>query len=64
MQLVRWSQSSFPATLPGGVVDSFPLMAPLTIAIPPQYAQMAAEAVENRAKGPIDDFDINDLSSH
>lgn len=28
VQLVRWSQNQFPATLPGGVVDSHPLIAP------------------------------------
>jgi len=28
VSLVRWSQSSFPALLPGGVVDSYPLMQP------------------------------------
>lgn len=28
VQLVRWSQSAFPALLPGGVIDSFPLMLP------------------------------------
>ena len=29
VQLVRWSQSAFPALLPGGVVDSHPLMRPV-----------------------------------
>jgi len=28
VQLVRWSQSNFPALLPGGVIDSFPMMNP------------------------------------
>ncbi|HXI85860.1 MAG TPA: NosD domain-containing protein, partial [Parvularculaceae bacterium] len=28
VQLVRWAQSAFPALLPGGVVDSAPLMRP------------------------------------
>lgn len=28
VQLVRWSQSAFPALLPGGVVDSFAMMRP------------------------------------
>ncbi|MCA8883854.1 MAG: nitrous oxide reductase family maturation protein NosD [Rhodobacteraceae bacterium] len=28
VQLVRWSQAAFPALLPGGVMDSHPLMAP------------------------------------
>jgi nitrous oxidase accessory protein len=29
VQLVRWSQSAFPALLPGGVIDSFPVMNPV-----------------------------------
>ena len=29
VQLVRWSQSAFPALLPGGVIDSHPLMRPV-----------------------------------
>ena len=28
VQIIRWAQSQFPALLPGGVVDSHPLMAP------------------------------------
>lgn len=28
VQVIRWAQSQFPALLPGGVVDSHPLMAP------------------------------------
>jgi nitrous oxidase accessory protein len=34
VQLVRWGQSAFPALLPGGVVDSRPLMRPVEIAAP------------------------------
>ncbi|WP_282610945.1 nitrous oxide reductase family maturation protein NosD [Pelagibius sp. Alg239-R121] len=34
VQLVRWSQSAFPALLPGGVVDSRPQMQPVEIPIP------------------------------
>jgi nitrous oxidase accessory protein len=64
VQLIRWSQSSFPATLPGGVLDSAPLMAAPSIAVPPDYAALEAEAAANRPKGQNDDFDINDLSSH
>jgi nitrous oxidase accessory protein len=33
VQLVRWSQSQFPALLPGGVVDSAPLMVPVEIPV-------------------------------
>ncbi len=34
VQLVRWSQSAFPALLPGGVFDSRPMMQPVEIEIP------------------------------
>ncbi|MDE0590616.1 nitrous oxide reductase family maturation protein NosD [Halocynthiibacter sp. C4] len=34
VQLIRWSQSAFPALLPGGVIDKSPLMAPPTPEIP------------------------------
>ncbi|WP_436644214.1 nitrous oxide reductase family maturation protein NosD [Microbaculum sp. FT89] len=34
VQLVRWSQSQFPALLPGGIVDSAPLMTPVDIPVP------------------------------
>jgi len=35
VQLIRWSQSAFPALLPGGVMDSAPLMRPIEIEISP-----------------------------
>ncbi|NND18874.1 MAG: nitrous oxide reductase family maturation protein NosD, partial [Silicimonas sp.] len=34
VQLVRWSQSAFPALLPGGVIDSHALMQPVEIPLP------------------------------
>ena len=34
VQLVRWAQSEFPALLPGGVMDSAPLMQPLALPVP------------------------------
>ncbi|WP_101068488.1 nitrous oxide reductase family maturation protein NosD [Roseovarius salinarum] len=34
VQLVRWAQSAFPALLPGGVVDTAPLMQPVKIPVP------------------------------
>ncbi len=34
VQLVRWSQAAFPALLPGGVMDSFPLMQPVPLNLP------------------------------
>lgn len=44
VQLIRWSQSSFPATLPGGVLDSHPLMRPVEITVPANIAAMEAAA--------------------
>jgi nitrous oxidase accessory protein len=35
VQLIRWSQSAFPALLPGGVIDRFPLMQPISPEIQP-----------------------------
>lgn len=64
VQLIRWAQSSFPATLPGGVVDSAPLMVAPNITVPPEYSKMEAEVVLHRQESNLDDFDINDLASH
>jgi nitrous oxidase accessory protein len=64
VQLVRWSQSRFPATLPGGVVDSHPLMAPTEIAVPDDIAVMEAEARLRRPQTGIEDADAELLSGH
>ena len=64
VQLVRWSQKSFPATLPGGVLDSHPLMAPLTIPVPPETAALEAEVAGRWAQGSYDDIDPEDLGTH
>ncbi len=64
VQLIRWSQSSFPATLPGGVVDNAPLMTAPVVAIPPEFLAMEAEARLRRTESNSDDFDVNDLASH
>ncbi|MDU9005601.1 nitrous oxide reductase family maturation protein NosD [Sedimentitalea todarodis] len=64
VQLIRWAQSSFPATLPGGVVDSAPLMTAPGIPVPPEYAAMEAEAAARRNESDLDDFDVDDLASH
>jgi nitrous oxidase accessory protein len=64
VQLIRWAQSSFPATLPGGVVDSSPLMTAPIIEIPSKYLAMEAEAVTRRNESEPDDFDVNNLASH
>ncbi len=64
VQLVRWSQSAFPAMLPGGVVDSAPLMHPLTIPVPSDLAAFEAAIADRWTKGPQDDTDLEDLGSH
>lgn len=64
VQLVRWSQKSFPATLPGGVLDSFPLMAPLAIPVAPGIEAMEAEAAGRWATGTQDDTDLENFTAH
>ena len=64
VQLIRWSQSSFPAMLPGGVTDSHPLMQPLTISVPDAAAEAEAAVAGRWEKGTTDDFDLDDLASH
>ena len=64
VQLIRWSQESFPATLPGGVLDSAPLMTPLTLPLPDGIAAMEAATRGRWAQGNEDDTDIDDLASH
>ncbi|MDX2482493.1 MAG: nitrous oxide reductase family maturation protein NosD [Pseudodonghicola sp.] len=64
VQLIRWAQASFPATLPGGVVDSAPLMTAPTIAVPSEYTVMEAEAVARRNESGLDDIDVDDFASH
>lgn len=43
VQLVRWSQEQFPATLPGGVVDSYPLTEPPVREVPQPYLTLARD---------------------
>jgi len=64
VQLVRWSQSSFPAMLPGGVTDSHPLMQPLTISVPAATAEAEAAVAGRWEKGTTDDLDLDDLGTH
>jgi len=61
VQLIRWSQQSFPATLPGGIVDSHPLMRPLEIPVAPEWAAAAAEVGERWTKDTEEDAET-DLS--
>ena len=64
VQLIRWAQSSFPATLPGGVVDSHPLMQAPRIAVPEAVAQMEAAANPPWLQAGFDDPEIDPLTSH
>jgi len=64
VQLVRWSQSSFPAILPGGVTDSHPLMQPLSIPVPDDIAAMEAAVAGRWTQGQYDDLNPNDLGTH
>ena len=64
VQLVRWSQSSFPATLPGGIVDSFPLVAAPVIPVAPDVeAAYTAHLAAAAAKGQ-DDEQFDPLAAH
>lgn len=64
VQLVRWSQKSFPATLPGGVLDSFPLMTAKVIPVPPAIQAMEAEVAGRWSQGNEDDLDVENLGTH
>jgi nitrous oxidase accessory protein len=64
VQLLRWAQSSFPATLPGGVIDSAPLMIPPNLNVPLKYLAMEAEAAKRLNESEPNDIDVNDLASH
>ena len=64
VQLVRWSQSSFPAILPGGVTDSHPLMTPHTVPVPSDIAALEASVAGRWSEGQFDDLDLDDLGSH
>jgi nitrous oxidase accessory protein len=54
VQLVRWSQEQFPATLPGGVVDSYPMIRSPELDVPPTF-QRLAQAEPLWTKGDSDD---------
>jgi nitrous oxidase accessory protein len=62
VQLLRWSQAAFPAVLPGGVVDSHPLMTPVEIAVPKALLADEARAVAKARTQRRDDADP--LASH
>lgn len=62
VQLMRWAQASFPAVLPGGVVDSHPLTAPVQIPVPATIARIEAET--NPDWKSDDDQDFDALADH
>lgn len=64
VQLVRWSQKHFPASLPGGVLDSAPLMRPVTVTVPPHIAAMEAEAMAAARNRKTTDEQFDPLASH
>lgn len=63
VQLIRWSQSNFPATLPGGVLDSHPMTRPVEIDVPDHIAALEAALPGWNKKGQIDD-EFDPLGSH
>ena len=64
VQIVRWSQAAFPAMLPGGVVDSHPLMRPMSIELPQEYAAMEAVARSTWLLERTDNENIDLESGH
>ncbi|SEO71993.1 nitrous oxidase accessory protein [Salinihabitans flavidus] len=64
VQLIRWSQASFPATLPGGVLDSHPLTEAVTIDVPPEYTAMAERRAGKWRDGKTDDAKLDPLDPH
>ncbi|HHZ10681.1 MAG TPA: nitrous oxide reductase family maturation protein NosD [Rhizobiales bacterium] len=64
VQLVRWSQATFPAILPGGVVDSHPLMAAHEIAVPARIAEMEAAAQPAWLLERTIDADLDPVAGH
>jgi len=63
VQLVRWSQHAFPAILPGGVIDSHPLMAPPSIRVPQKIAELERSARPDWLEGD-GNAGLDPLSGH
>lgn len=57
VQLIRHAQADFPATLPGGVLDSVPRLHPVDIPVPDDLARLEAQALDLFHNGP--GFDDN-----
>ncbi|MDP2737452.1 MAG: nitrous oxide reductase family maturation protein NosD [Pseudorhodobacter sp.] len=64
VQLIHWSQAHFPATLPGGVLDSFPLMRPPEVAVPEDFAVMEAQARRAWLLERPRNAEFNPIASH
>lgn len=64
VQLVRWSQQSFPAILPGGVTDSAPLTRPFSIPVNAENAALEQRALEDASQRQQADDDPEDLAAH
>lgn len=63
VQLVRWSQHAFPAILPGGVLDSHPLMRPPSISVPRETAELERASRPDWLEGDAD-AGVDALSGH
>ncbi|MFU8777685.1 MAG: nitrous oxide reductase family maturation protein NosD [Roseovarius sp.] len=64
VQLIRWSQKHFPASLPGGVLDSAPLMRPVLVAVPDHIAAMETRAMTTARNRKTDNDPLDPLASH
>ena len=64
VQLIRWSQKNFPASLPGGVLDSAPLMRSVTVTVPHHIAAMEADAMAAARNRKTTDEQFDPLTSH
>ena len=64
VQLVRWSQESFPAILPGGVTDSAPLTRALSISVSAELAALEQRALAEARNRTETDEDPDTLTTH
>jgi nitrous oxidase accessory protein len=64
VQLIRWGQKHFPASLPGGVLDSAPLMRPVIVTVPDAIAAMEARAMATARNRKTDDAQFDPLARH
>ncbi len=64
VQLIRHAQADFPATLPGGVLDSTPRIHPVDITMPPALARLEADALAHFHNGSGINDDPDPLERH